>query len=191
MITKSKLKKRNRIVVKFGGSSLANHERILRAVTAVAEEAKKGVQMAVIVSAMGKTTDTLLNAAKNTSNGNLENHDLDEILAMGERTSIRIIAAALRAKGVDTRHVDPLDAEWPIITDDVFSDANPMLDVCYAKTKQTILPLVEKGIVPVIAGFVGKTLDNKVTTLGRGGSDTTAFILAKALLNTTTYLVML
>ncbi len=181
MITKSRLKNRSRIVVKFGGSSLANHERILRAVTAVAEQAKKGVQIAVIVSAMGKTTDTLLHAAKNISNGSLENHDLDEILAMGERTSIRIIAAALRAKGVNSRHVDPLDAEWPIITDDVFSDANPLLDVCYAKIKQTILPLVEKGVVPVIAGFVGKTLDNKVTTLGRGGSDTTAFILAKAL----------
>jgi len=174
-------KNRKRIVVKYGGSSLADHERILRAVTAVAEEAKKGTQIAVIVSAMGKTTDTLFNAAKSSSNGRLHKKDLDEILAMGERTSIRIIAAALKAQGVNSRYVDPHDPEWPIITDDVFSDANPILDTCYERARQNVLPLVEKGVVPVIAGFVGRTKDNKVTTLGRGGSDTTAFILAKAL----------
>jgi aspartate kinase len=174
-------KKRKRIVVKFGGSSLADHERILRAVTAVAEEAKKGTQIAVIVSAMGKTTDTLFHAAKNSSNGKLHKKDLDEILAMGERTSIRIIAAALKAQGVDSRYVDPHDAEWPIITDDSFSDANPILDACYERAEQKVLPIVEKGIVPVIAGFVGRTKTGQLTTLGRGGSDTTAFILAKAL----------
>jgi aspartate kinase len=174
-------KNRKRLVVKFGGSSLADHERILRAVTAVAEEAKKGTQIAVIVSAMGKTTDTLFHAAKNSSNGKLHKKDLDEILAMGERTSIRIIAAALKAQGVDARYVDPHDPEWPIITDDSFSDANPILDVCYERVKQNVLPIVEKGIIPVIAGFVGRTKDDRVTTLGRGGSDTTAFILAKAL----------
>jgi aspartate kinase len=177
----SKEKIHKRVVVKFGGSSLADHDHILRAVTAVAEEAKKGTQIAVIVSAMGKTTDSLMTAAKNASNGKVMKRDLDEILAMGERTSIRIIAVALRAQGVESRYIDPLDSEWPIITDDVFSDANPMLNTCYERTKQFVLPLVEKGVIPVIAGFVGKTEDNKVTTLGRGGSDTTAFILAKAL----------
>ncbi len=174
-------KNRKRIVVKFGGSSLADHERILRAVTAIAKEAKNGTQIAVIVSAMGKTTDTLFQAAKNSSNGRLHKKDLDEILAMGERTSIRIIAAALKAQGVKSRYVDPLDSEWPIITDDLFSDANPILDICYERVEQNVLPIVEDGIIPVIAGFVGRTKDNRVTTLGRGGSDTTAFILAKAL----------
>jgi aspartate kinase len=174
-------KNHKRLVVKFGGSSLADHERILRAVTAVAKEAKKGTQLVVIVSAMGKTTDTLFHAAKNSSNGKLPEKDLDEILAMGERTSIRIIAAALKAQGVNSRYVDPHDPEWPIITDCLFSDANPILDICYQKAKQTVLPLIDAGIVPVIAGFIGRTNDNRVTTLGRGGSDTTAFILAKAL----------
>jgi len=174
-------KNRKRLVVKFGGSSLADHERILKAVSAVAEEAKRGTQIVVIVSAMGKTTDTLFHAAKNSSNGKLPKKDLDEILAMGERTSIRIIAAALKAQGVNSRYVDPHDPEWPIITDCLFSDANPILNVCYERAKQTVLPLLEAGIVPVIAGFVGRTNDNRVTTLGRGGSDTTAFILAKAL----------
>ena len=181
VIIKNNVKNRKRIVVKFGGSSLANHDCILRAVTAVADEAKKGTQIVVIVSAMGKTTDTLFNAAKNSSNGRLHKKDLDEILAMGERTSIRIIAAALKAQGVNSRYVDPYDSEWPIITDDVFSDANPILDTCYERARQNVLPLVERGVIPVIAGFVGRTEDKKMTTLGRGGSDTTAFILAKAL----------
>jgi len=170
-----------RIVVKFGGSSLADHERMSKAVTAVAKEAEKGTRIAVVVSAMGKTTDVLLSAAKNASNGKVEKKELDDIIAMGERTSIRIFAAALKATGVESRYFDPLDQEWPIITDEAFSNANPILEQCEEKIQQYVLPLVEKGVVPVIAGFVGKTNDGKVTTLGRGGSDTTAFILAKAL----------
>jgi len=151
------------------------------AVTAVAREAEKGTQIAVIVSAMGKTTDTLLNAAKNASNGKIGKKELDEILAMGERTSIRIFSVALKAKGVESRYFDPLDSDWPIITDNVFSNANPILEKCEKRIRQYVLPLIENGIVPVIAGFVGRTLDGEITTLGRGGSDTTAFILSKAL----------
>jgi len=172
---------RKRIVVKYGGASLADHERILKAVTSVAKEAKKGTQIAVIVSAIGETTDLLLHTVKNASNGKVEKGELDEILAMGERTSIRIFAVALKAQGVESRYFDPLGPDWPIITDDVFSDANPILDKCEERIQQYVLPLVEKGVIPVIAGFVGRTQDEKITTLGRGGSDTTAFILAKAL----------
>ena len=168
-------------MVKYGGASLADHERLLKAVTAVAKEARKGTQIAVIVSAMGKTTDQLLHAAKNASNGNVEKKELDEILAMGERTSIRIFAVALKSQGVESRYFDPLDPDWPIITDDVFSDANPILNKCEERIQQHVLPLVEKGVIPIIAGFVGRTHDKRTTTLGRGGSDTTAFILAKAL----------
>jgi len=175
------LETHKRIVVKYGGASLANHEQILKAVMAVANEAKKGTQIVVIVSAMGKTTDLLLHAAKNTSNGKVEKGALDEILAMGERTSIRIFSAALKAQGIETRYIDPLDNDWPIITDNVFSNATPILEICEKRILQHVLPLVEKGIVPVIAGFVGRTIDKEITTLGRGGSDTTAFILAKAL----------
>jgi len=154
---------------------------MLRAVTAVAKEAAKGTQIVVVVSAMGKTTDSLLHAAKNASGGKVEKGELDDILAMGERTSIRIVTAALKAKGVESRYFDPLDADWPIITDDNFSNANPIEEQCRKKIQQHVLPLVEKGVTPVIAGFVGRTLDGKITTIGRGGSDATAFILAKAL----------
>jgi len=177
----SDVEHRKRIVVKYGGASLADHEHILKAVTAVAKEAKKGTKIAVIVSAMGKTTDLLLSAAKNASNGKIRKRELDEILAMGERTSIRIFSVALKAQGIDSRYFDPLDQDWPIITDDNFTDANPILEKCREKIRQNVLPLAEKGTVPVIAGFVGRTPDDRTTTLGRGGSDTTAFILAEAL----------
>ena len=170
-----------KIVVKFGGSSLADHERLSKAVAAVASEAKRGTRVAVVVSAMGKTTDVLLNTAKNSSNGKLEKHELDDILSMGERTSVRIFAAALRTNGVKSRFFDPLDEDWPIITDASFSNANPLRDECEKRVREFVLPIVEKGVVPVIAGFVGRTTEGKITTLGRGGSDTTAFILAEAL----------
>jgi aspartate kinase len=170
-----------KIVVKFGGSSLADHTKLSKAVAAVATEAAKGTKIVVVVSAMGKTTDLLMNTVKNTSNGKLEKHELDDILAMGERTSVRIFAAALRTNGVESCFLDPLDDRWPIITDAAFSNANPLFEECEKRIRERVLPIVEKGIVPVIAGFVGRTMDGKITTLGRGGSDTTAFILAEAL----------
>ena len=176
-----KLTSNQTIVVKFGGSSLSDHERLLKSVMAVVNEAKKGTRIAVVVSAMGKTTDVLMTTAKNTSNGKLSKHELDDILSMGERTSVRIFASALRNNGVDACYFDPMDSKWPIITDDSFQNANPIVKECEKNIKDCILPLVEKGTIPVIAGFVGKTKDGKITTLGRGGSDTTAFLLAQGI----------
>jgi len=170
-----------KIVVKFGGSSLADPERLSKAVASVVNEEKRGTEIAVVVSAMGKTTDVLMNTAKSSSVGKLEKHELDEILSMGERTSVRIFSAALRTNGVDSRYFDPKDDDWPIITDACFSNANPRRDECARRIQRVVLPLVEQGVVPVIAGFVGRTAEGKVTTLGRGGSDTTAFLLAEAL----------
>jgi len=170
-----------KIVVKFGGSSLADHEKLGKAVVAVAKEFAKGTKIAVVVSAMGKTTDILMNTVKNTSNGKLEKHELDDILSMGERTSVRVFAAALRTNGVESCYLDPTDEKWPIITDAAFSNANPLLEESSKRIREYVLPIVEKRVVPVIAGFVGRTSKGKITTLGRGGSDTTAFILAEAL----------
>ncbi len=170
-----------KVVVKFGGSSLADHERMLKAVNSVVSEAKRGSKIAVVVSAMGKTTDVLLATAKNTSNGKLKKHELDDILSMGERTSVRIFATALRNNGVDACYFDPMEDKWPIITDDAFQNANPDLKACSKNIKENVLPIVEKNIIPVLAGFVGKTKDGKITTLGRGGSDTTAFLLAEGI----------
>jgi aspartate kinase len=100
---------------------------------------------------------------------------------MGERTSVRVFAAALRSNGVESCYLDPTDEKWPIITDAAFSNANPLLEESSKRIREYVLPIVEKRVVPVIAGFVGRTSKGKITTLGRGGSDTTAFILAEAL----------
>ena len=169
------------IIVKFGGSSLADHERLLKAVVAVKNEAKKGTRVTVVVSAMGKTTDVLMTTAKNASMGKLEKKDLDDILSMGERTSIRIFSTALKTNGSESCYFDPIDSNWPIITDSAFQNANPLLKDCEKNIRECVLPVLERGVIPVVAGFLGKTKDGKITTLGRGGSDTTAFVLAEAL----------
>jgi len=172
---------RKLIVVKYGGSSLADHDRVLSAVSAVAKEAKQGSHIAVVVSAMGRTTDNLLSTAEKTSNGKLNRVELDDILSMGERTSVRLFSAGLKSVSIESRYFDPLDEDWPIITDGSFNDANPILAECEERIRKSVQPLVERGVVPVIAGFLGRTKDGRVTTLGRGGSDTTAFILARAM----------
>ncbi len=169
------------IAAKFGGSSLADSERIAKASKSVAKEIGRGVKVVVVVSAMGKTTDTLLEILRNSSGRGVEKHDADDILSMGERTSARVFAAALKAEGLKVRYFDPSDGDWPIITDDNFSNANPILTECEERIKKHILPMLMEGTVPVIAGFVGRTRNGAISTIGRGGSDTTAFILAKAL----------
>ena len=143
-----KLTSHKTIVVKFGGSSLADHERLLKAVVAVMNEAKKGTQVAVVVSAMGKTTDLLMATARNASNGKLEKKDLDDILSMGERTSIRIFSTALRTNGAESCYFDPIDSNWPIITDSAFQNANPILKDCEKNIRECVLPLMEKGDRP-------------------------------------------
>ena len=175
------VKSGKKIVVKFGGSSLADHEKLLKAVMAVVSEAKRGTKIAVVVSAMGKTTDVLMTTAKNTSNGKLAKHELDDILSMGERTSIRIFAAALRNNGIDACYFDPMEDRWPIVTDESFQNANPDVKECIKNIKKLVLPLIEKGTIPVMPGFIGKTKDGKITTLGRGGSDTTAFLIGEGI----------
>ena len=180
-MSKSKKNGKN-LIVKFGGTSLANSERVSKAASSVVAEAKKGSKITVVVSAMGKMTDQLLETALNLSPATKENPKvLDDILSMGERTSARIFRAALKSKGVDSRYFDPTDNDWPIITDHSYGNARPLVSECKDRIRNAILPLWAKGLVPVIPGFIGKTLDGRITTIGRGGSDTTAFVLAEAL----------
>jgi aspartate kinase len=179
--TARRARKERTVIAKFGGSSLADSERIAKAAASVARVVAEGGRVVVVVSAMGKTTDTLLEILHNPSGRTIEKHDADDILSMGERTSARVFAATLKSEGVRVRYFDPDDEDWPIITDDNFSDANPILTICEERIKRHVLPLLEEGIVPVIAGFVGRTRDHQISTIGRGGSDTTAFILARAL----------
>ena len=132
-----------------------------------------------MVSAVGKTTDELLELTNH--GGGIVETDRDDILAMGERTSARIFAASLKSSGIQARYFDPSDRDWPIITDREFSNANPLRIRSIQRIRKYVKPLVEDGIVPVIGGFIGRTRDGRISTLGRGGSDTTALLLATSL----------
>lgn len=171
------------LVVKFGGSSLESGDKIFNAVKAVMTELKKGTKVVVVVSAIGKTTDTLLDIVKEAVNCNSTalNNDIDDVLAMGERTSARIFSAVIKANGFRCRYFDPSDPDWPIITNDRPMNADPIWPTCQERIVKYVLPLLNEGILVVIPGFVGKTSDGKITTMGRGGSDITALILARAI----------
>jgi aspartate kinase len=173
--------KTRRLVVKFGGSSLADKEHIAQAARLVSKEAAKGTRLVVVVSAMGGMTDQLIGLVNHNSAKTPDKTDVDDVLAMGERTSVRIFTAALKAEGLEARYFDPTDADWPIITDDNFSNANPILELCLQKAREHVVPLLDWATVPVIAGFVGRSTGGRISTIGRGGSDTTAFIIAKAI----------
>jgi len=103
---------------------------------------------------------------------------LDAITAMGERMSARIVAAALRHKGGKSQAVDATEL---IVTDDKYQNAAPLTDKTRAKIQERLVPLLEDGVVPVATGFIGATEEGVTTTLGRGGSDYTAAILADCL----------
>jgi len=169
------------LVVKFGGSSLRDKDRVSKAASLIAKESGKGTRLVVVVSAMGKMTDQLLNLIRQDSALTLDKTDSDDILAMGERTSVRVFATALKAVGIEAKYFDPGEPNWPIITDDNFSDANPILELCLQRVREHVVPLLDWGAVPVIAGFVGRSTAGKISTIGRGGSDTTAFIMARAI----------
>src|SRR5260370_23731541 len=171
--------RRRLIIAKFGGSSLSNGKKISLAAESVAREYSKGNRLVVVVSAVGRTTDELLELT-NHGAGIVET-DRDDILAMGERTSARIFAASLKSRGIQARYFDPSDRDWPIITDHDFSNANPLRTASIQRIRKYVKPLVEDGIIPVICSFIGRTRDGRISTLGRGGSDTTALLLATAL----------
>ena len=103
---------------------------------------------------------------------------LDAILSYGERVSAPIVAAVLNAKGVKA---EALSAEELLITDDAFGHANPLLDQTRERVEKQLVPRMHYGTVPVVTGFVGSTVDGVTTTLGRGGSDYSAAVLAAAL----------
>lgn len=170
-----------RIVVKFGGKSLDRGDHIRGAAKAVAKEVKRGYEVAVVVSAMGETTDHLLNVVKSASRGSTPTKELDDILSMGERISARIFASTLISLGVRASYIDPADKNWPIITDERFSNANPIVKECDRRVKRRIAPLLKEGMVPVIPGFVGRSRKGRITTLGRGGSDATAMLISRSL----------
>ncbi len=168
------------LVVKFGGSVLTNGQNAKKAAEMLKKAYDRGFSLVVVVSAMKGVTDQLLTTTKAT-NPNVPDELLAEILSMGERTSARLMAATLSGLGLKTTFIDPDQESWPIISYGKYLDAEVDMKETTERVRKYILPLLKKGYIPVICGFVAKNKEGKIQTLGRGGSDTTAAVLGSAL----------
>ncbi|MFB6217743.1 MAG: aspartate kinase, partial [Halobacteriaceae archaeon] len=161
-----------RVVAKFGGTSLGSGERIERAADSIADVVAQGHQIVVVASAMGSTTDDLLEEVTFDA----DEADVAEIVSMGERTSVRMLKAALATRGVNAEFLEPGDENWPIVTNDIGE-----VDVEETQNRTDELGARLDDVVPVVTGFLAEDPEGVVTTLGRGGSDTTAVMLGKYL----------
>jgi aspartate kinase len=162
------------IVQKFGGSSVADAQGIKRVAQRIVSSKREGNQVAVVVSAMGDTTDELIELAKEVA-PNAPGREMDMLLTSGERISVALLAMAIHDLGVEARSYTGSQAG--LITDSKHGKAR-IVDVNPARVKEAI----SAEAIPIVAGFQGVSQDTKdITTLGRGGSDTTAVALAVAL----------
>ena len=162
------------IVQKFGGSSLADAESVKRVARRIVATKAEGHQVVVVVSAMGDTTDELLDLAEQVS-PQPPARELDMLLTSGERISMALLAMAISDLGADARSYTGSQAG--LITDSAHGAAR-IIDV----TPGRIAEALDEGAIPIVAGFQGVAQDTKdISTLGRGGSDTTAVALAAAL----------
>ena len=222
---------KNVLMMKFGGTSVGSAERMRIAARLASEEARKR-PVAIVVSAMSKITDLLLDTMRHAEAGdrtgmtrNLEallvrhedtcrallpedRHErvlsqirllvgdfertangmamlnerpprsVDEAVVVGERLSALLVAEYLDSQGTPAVPVNCCDV---IVTDAMFGNASPLMDLTRTKAQEKLLPLLDQGILPVIVGFGGATADGRPTTLGRGGTDFSAAILSAAL----------
>ena len=161
------------VVQKYGGSSVADAEKIKNVARRVIAAREKGDQVVVVISAMGDTTDELLRLAHQFA-AHPDERELDILLSTGEIVSSALLAIAVRSMGHRAISLD--GGQAGIRTDDSFSRAR-----IQAIVPKRILEELEKANIVVVAGFQGMTEEMDVVTLGRGGSDTTAVALAVAL----------
>lgn len=159
--------------MKFGGASVATPEHFSRVADIIIEKKKQVERIVVVVSAMGDTTDQLITLA-NQVNPSPPRREYDMLISVGERISISLLAMALSAKGVEA--LSFTGSQSGIITCEQHSDAK-ILEV----KPHRLLPCLEKGAIAIVAGFQGVSRSGQITTLGRGGSDTTAVALGIAL----------
>jgi len=161
------------IVQKYGGTSVANPERIKNVAKRVAAYRAKGDQVVVVVSAMSGVTDNLIKMAREIMPLPSE-REMDMLLSTGEQTTIALAAIALQALGVPA--ISLTGAQAGIVTDGVHTKAK-IKNI----TPKQIRAFLDQGQVVIVAGFQGQTMEGQITTLGRGGSDLTAIALAAAL----------
>ncbi|HQB93581.1 MAG TPA: aspartate kinase [Candidatus Omnitrophota bacterium] len=161
------------IVQKYGGSSVANAEKILRVAQRIVRTRKAGNKVVVVVSAMGDMTDDLITLADKI-NKNPKEREMDMLLATGEQVSIALLAMAIHKLGYEA--VSFTGPQVGIITDTFHSKAH-IQDISPGRIRKAL----SAGKIVIVAGFQGQTLEGEITTLGRGGSDLTAVALAVAL----------
>ncbi|OLT45042.1 aspartate kinase [Serinicoccus sp. CNJ-927] len=162
------------LVMKFGGSSVADAEAMRRVAQRVVAAHRAGHRVAVVVSAMGDTTDDLLDLAGQIASGTPPEREMDMLLSAGERISMALLAMAIEQIGVPAKSYT--GAQAGMRTDTAHGRAR-LLDVQPDRVRRTL----DDGAVAIVAGFQGISTDDDITTLGRGGSDTTAVALAAAL----------
>ncbi len=178
------------LVVKFGGRTLRDTGRIHENAGKVAAIAKTD-RVLCVVSAMGDDTTRLINMAHEVTGGNPTPRDTVRVAAFGEMTSATLFAAALESLGCPARAVLPTDEAWPVIASEAKEEALSREKInedrrltihekeSREKVRKEILPMLDRGITPVVCGFLARDPEGRLTTLGRGGSDTTAFLLGK------------
>ena len=164
------------IVQKYGGTSVGTPDRIKHVAERVVREKKNGNELIVVVSAMGDSTDDLVSLAAQISSNARKNHprEMDMLLTAGERITMALTAMAIRDLGVEA--ISLTGSQAAIITDEVHTGAR-IQEVRATRVREEL----DEGRVVIVAGFQGVSRAKEVTTLGRGGSDTTAVALAAAL----------
>lgn len=161
------------IVQKYGGSSLADGASLQRVARHIVARKKQGVRLVVVVSAMGSTTDTLLQQAHALVT-HPPQRELDMLVTAGERISMALLCMALHAEGQSASSLT--GSQSGIITENAHQGARIV-----AIRPQRICAVLDRGEIAVVAGYQGVSLEREITTLGRGGSDTTAVALGAAL----------
>ncbi|TCZ77441.1 aspartate kinase [Paenibacillus albiflavus] len=162
------------IVMKFGGSSVGTPERMKRVAKRIVERKAEGHSIVVVVSAMGDTTDELIDLSKQICDGIPPAREMDMLLTTGEQVSVSLLAMAIHSLG--DRAVSYTGWQCGMITESVHGKAR-ITDI----DPHRVLKAIDNDQVVIVAGFQGMTEDGEITTLGRGGSDTTAVALAAAI----------
>lgn len=162
------------LVMKFGGSAVATPGHFARVAEVVLQRRSAYRRLVVVVSAMGDTTDQLISLAHQV-NASPPKREYDMLISVGERISISLLAMALEAKGL-RQAVSLTGSQSGIITCGRHSDAR-IIDV----RPRRLLSVLDSGAIAIVAGFQGVSAQGEITTLGRGGSDTSAVALAAAL----------
>ena len=163
----------SKIVMKFGGTSVADTDRIVHVANIIKKKIDQKHKVAVVVSAMAGVTNDLIQKSKKISD-NFPNDEYDALLSSGEQVTSALLAGALQKLGVNSR--SGLGWQIPIVTEGDYKNSRIV-----SVNSKALNDCIDQGIVPIIPGFQGLSKENRITTIGRGGSDASAVAIAKCL----------